>query len=81
MKLKINERQLRKLVQPAMDSIAAEYEATAERISRTMKDAPVSAIVAELEATVARMGGNVDKQTLTDWAQVLKDGGTINFRS
>lgn len=81
MKINLDEKALQKLVQPAIDEMAKEYNRDFESLARQYRGKPVEQIKPALQRIFKKRGGKISDPELSDYAQQISDGVKIIFRS
>lgn len=81
MKIKINEKKLAKLVQPALKDIAKQYDRDFASLSRSHKGKPVEEIKPRIKSIFKKHGGSIDDKELTEYAQKISEGTQIKFHA
>ena len=79
MKFNINERELRKLVQPKLDEIAKEYSKEFAAFSKRDKGKSPATIKPALRNLLRKKGGKMSDRELNEYAQLISDGIPIKF--
>lgn len=80
MTLEINEKALQKLAKAHLSRITQNFQHEVDQLSQTMKGQPPQTIQAELEKRAKSVGlSDLNQQELARWAQIIADGGQIEF--
>jgi hypothetical protein len=74
------EKELQRVIQPAMQEIAADYQKMFASLSRRYKGRPVSEIKPVLRREWARVGGSISDPELTAYATHINEGTRIQMR-
>lgn len=80
MKIKINEKALDKLVEPAVKNLATKYERDLAALARSHQGKPLSTIKPKIRAIFKKHGGSIDDKTLDVYAQHIHEGARIEFQ-
>lgn len=80
MKIKINEKALNKLVQPAMKDLAEKLERDLAALEGSHQGKPLSTIKPKIRAIFKKHGGSVDEKTLNMYAKCISEGTRIEFK-
>jgi len=81
MKFDINERELKKLVQPKLDEIAKEYSKEFDAFSKKYKGKSPTTIKPALRNLLRKKGGKMSERELNEYAQLISEGIPIKFRT
>jgi hypothetical protein len=81
MKFDINERELKKLVQPKLDKIAKEYSKEFDAFSKKYKGKSPATIKPALRNLLRKKGGKMSDRELNEYAQLISEGTPIKFRT
>lgn len=74
-------REMEKMVQPALDDIARKMTRDLDGLRRRRTGHPVEEIKPELKRIWEKDGGKLTDPELTQYAQLIHDGQTINFKA
>lgn len=80
MTLEINEKALQELAKAHLSRITQNFQHEVDQLSQTMKGQPPQTIQAGLEKRAKSVGlSDLNQQELARWAQIIADGGQIEF--
>lgn len=80
MRIKIDEKALKKLVEPAVLSMAETYNKEFEALSRTHQGRPVEEVKREVKRIFKKHGGSIDDPEAAEYAQIISEGKHVNFK-
>ncbi|MGJ9482429.1 hypothetical protein ACRQDV_08805 [Actinotignum sp. GS-2025e] len=81
MRIEINEKALKKLVEPALRSTAKTYNKDFESLSRTHQGQPVEEIKREVKRIFKKNGGSIDDAEAAQYAQIISEGKQVKFEA
>lgn len=79
--MKINEKELAKLVQPALKDFAKQFTRDFASLSRSYKGKPVEKIKPRIKSIFKKHGGSIGDKELTEYAQKISEGMQIKFQA
>lgn len=79
--LKLNERELKKMIQGAVQDVAAEYQQMLDSLLRRYEGSPVAEIKPVLRREWRRIGGDISDPELTEYATFISEGTRIQMRA
>lgn len=81
MRIRPDDRTLRKLIQPALDGIAEDYNRDVAALTRQYQGKPADQIKPALRRVFEKRGGKISDTELNEYAQLISAGTKITFRS
>lgn len=78
---KLDEKELKKMLNPVMQDIAKEYEREFDSLVRTHKGKSVAQIKPALKKIFESRGGKISGKELDEYAQMVSDGVKIKFKA
>ncbi|CAB0542451.1 hypothetical protein CIP107539_00940 [Corynebacterium diphtheriae] len=81
MRIKIDEKALKKLVEPALRDTAKTYNKDFESLSRTHQGRPVEEIRREVKRIFKKHGGSIDAAEAAQYAQIISEGKQVKFEA
>lgn len=81
MKIKFNEKELQKLIQPTLNDVAKSYERDFAELLREYRGKSIDEIKPAVKRIFAKHGGKIDDSELTEYAQHISNGTEIHFHA
>lgn len=80
MKIKIDEKALKKALQPAMQDIARTYDRGFENLRVRYTGNPVAEIKPAIQQMFRSNGGNISDPELTSYAELISEGKSVRMQ-
>lgn len=81
MRIEIDEKALKKLVEPALRSMSKTYNKDFESLTRTHQGRPVEEIKREVKRIFNKHGGSIDDAEAAQYAQIISEGKQVKFEA
>lgn len=78
---KLDEKALLKMMEPAMQEVAKDYNQEFETLTKMYKGKPLEEIKPALSKVFKRHGGSITENELNEYAQMVSDGVKIRFEA
>lgn len=80
MKFKINEKAIKRVIQPAMRDIARTYDREFEKLRVHYTGKPVAEIKPAIKRLFRSNGGSISDPELTSYAELISQGKSIRMK-